>query len=214
MAGISAAQSVAPVLARLDQTARSFTGVTAKLTSVTHTAVIEKDESDIGMIVVRRSSSGKLQVLLTFQGQSKNDLGRSIALRDGKAEIYYPKLNVIHVYDLDKYRDAAEKFLLLGLGTSGRELAANYGIRNLGAEKVDSQATTHLELIPKLPDVSEHLTKVDLWISEKLGVPIQQKFYMRNGDYRLATYTDMNINPDLASSALDLPKGAKRERMN
>jgi outer membrane lipoprotein-sorting protein len=58
------------------------------------------------------------------------------------------------------------------------------------------------------------LKKVDLWISEKVGFPVQQKFYMPDGDYRLVTYTELKINPRLPSSALDLPKHAKRERMN
>ena len=51
-----------------------------------------------------------------------------------------------------------------------------------------------------------------MWVAEN-GYPIQQKFYLPGGDYELATYSDMKINPDLPDSALKLhlPKNVKRE---
>ena len=55
---------------------------------------------------------------------------------------------------------------------------------------------------------------MDLWISLKTNCPVQQKFYMRDGDYRLVTYSDVKVSPRLPNSALDLPKDAKRERAN
>jgi hypothetical protein len=36
---------------------------------------------------------------------------------------------------------------------------------------------------------------------------------MPSGDYRLATYSDIKINPHLSDTALDFPKEAKREFM-
>ena len=118
-------------------------------------------------------------------------------------------------YDIGKYKDLAQKLILLGFGMAGRELAANYDISNLGGERVGSQDSVRLQLTPRTPEVLKQLSRVDLWISLKTNCPVQQKFYMPGGDYRLVTYSDVRVNPPhLPNSALDLPKNAKRERMN
>jgi outer membrane lipoprotein-sorting protein len=209
-AGLSVAQSVASVLSRLDQTAHSFTAATANIRAISHTAVIEEDDTEVGNIIMKRVSSERIHLLITFTGTS----GRSIVLRDHTLEIYYPKLNLIQEYDIQKYGDVAQKLLLLGFGTSGHELASNYEIKNLGGENVGSEDTTRLELTPKAPELLKQLKKVELWISEKTGLALQQKFYMPDGDHRVVTYTNLKVNPVLSSSALDLPKGAKRMPMN
>ena len=77
---------------------------------------------------------------------------------------------------------------LLGFGTPGRELAANYAVKDLGGERVESQDSVHLHLAPKSADVLKQLTRVDLWISVKNNSPVQQKFQLLGGDYRLVTF--------------------------
>jgi outer membrane lipoprotein-sorting protein len=51
-----------------------------------------------------------------------------------------------------------------------------------------------------------------LWIPESEGYPIQQKFYLAGGDYKLVTYTNVKVNPPLTDGDLRLkvPKNAKR----
>ena len=97
---------------------------------------------------------------------------------------------------------------------TGRELAANYDITNLGDERVESQNSVHLQLIPKASEVLKQLSRIDLWVSLATDCPVQQKFYLPAGDHRLVTYSDVKVNPRLPASALDLPKSAKHERMN
>lgn len=204
------AQSPAQVLSRLDQAAHSFTGASATIRVINHTGIINKDEEQIGTVAVKRSSSNEMRFLINFTGPD----AQAIALRGRTLEIYYPKLKTIHQYDIGKYKDLAQKLILVGFGMAGRELAANYEVNNLGAEQVESQDSVHLQLTPRAAEVLRQLSRVDLWVSSKTNCPVQQKFYMPGGDYRLVTYSNVKINPNLAASALDLPKGAKRERMN
>jgi outer membrane lipoprotein-sorting protein len=105
-----------------------------------------------------------------------------------------------------------EQFFLLGFGTSRAELQASYNLRLVGPVTVGGQKTELLELIPKSKEVLQHLVKLEMWVAEN-GYPIQQKFYEKGGDYELATYSDVKINPDLPDSALKLklPKNVKRE---
>jgi outer membrane lipoprotein-sorting protein len=204
------AQSTAEIFSRLDQAAQSFTGATANIRVITHTGIINADDTQIGTMAVKRHSPNELRFLINFTGQD----AQAIALRDGTLQIYYPKLNTVREYDIGKYKDLAQKLLLLGFGMPGRELAANYDIINLGGERLESQDSVHLQLTPKASDVLKQLSRIDLWISLKTNCPVQQKFYMPGGDYRLVTYSEVKVNPHLPSSALDLPKAAKRERAN
>jgi outer membrane lipoprotein-sorting protein len=204
------AQSTAEIFSRLDQAAHSFTGATANIRVITHTGIINEDETQIGTVAVKRYSPNEQRFLINFTGQD----AQAIALRDRTLQIYYPKLNTVREYDIGKYRDLAQTLILLGFGMPGRELAANYDINNLGDERVESQDSVHLQLTPRASDVLKQLSRVDLWISLKTNCPVQQKFYMPGGDYRLVTYSDVKVNPHLPASALDLPKTAKRERMN
>lgn len=205
------AQSVGEIVSRLDQAAQSFTGVTANIRAITHTGIINEDETQIGTLVVKRHPPNELRFLINFTGPD----AQGIALTGQTIQIYYPKLNTVREYNIGKYKDLAQKLILLGFGMPGRELAANYDISNLGSERVESQDSVHLQLTPKSSDVVKQLRRVDLWVSLKTNCPVQQKFYMPSGDYRLVTYSDVKVNPPhLPPSALDLPKGAKRERMN
>jgi outer membrane lipoprotein-sorting protein len=209
-ASMSRGQSTSDIFSRLDQAARSFTSATASIRVTTHTAIIDEDDTQIGTVAVRRNSPTEMHFLITFTGQDE----QSLAFRGKTFQIYYPRLNTIREYDISKYKDLAQKLILVGFGMAGRELAANYDVTRLGDERVQSQDSIHLQLTPKASEIVKQLSKVDLWISLKTNCPIQQKFYLPGGDYRLVTYSDVKVNPPLPSSALDLPKGAKRERMN
>jgi outer membrane lipoprotein-sorting protein len=203
------AQSTPDIFSRLDKAAQSFKGATAAIQVTTHTGIINEDEIQVGTVVVRRYSRDEIQFQINFKGKG----AQGMALREQTFQIYYPEANLVREYPVGKYRDLAQKLILLGFGMPGRELAANYEVNNLGAEQVQSQESIHLQLTPRAPDVLKQLSRVDLWISLKANCPIQQKFFMPSGDYRLATYSDIKINPHLSDTALDFPKEAKREFM-
>jgi outer membrane lipoprotein-sorting protein len=138
---------------------------------------------------------------------------KQAAIDSHKLQIYLPKTQTVTEYDLGKYRAMVDEYLLLGFGSSSKELQNAYAITLGGEETVGSEKTTRLELTPKSQEALAHLKRVDLWISDTTGLPVQQKFYQPGGDYDLATYSNMKINPNLPDSAvkLDLPRGVKRE---
>ena len=203
-------QSTADIFSRLDQAAHSFTSATASIRVTTHTAIINEDDTQIGTVTVKRNSPKDMHFLITFTGED----AQSLAFRGDTLQIYYPRLNTIREYNISKYKDLAQKLILVGFGMAGRELAANYDITNLGGERLQSQDSVHLQLIPKASEVLKQLSRIDLWVSLATDCPVQQKFYLPGGDYRLVTYSDVKVNPRLPPSALDLPKTAKHERMN
>jgi|SRR5579859_3553219 len=204
----AATGSLDEVLARMDRAAGSFQAFSADLQSVAHTAVINEDDTDSGTILLKRTKHG-MDMLMDFTAPNK----KSIALRDHKVEIYYPNQQTIQEYDISRYRALVEQFMLIGFGTSGRELAAANVVKVLGTDTVAGQETTGLELVPKSGEVLKNLKKMELWISDARTYPVRQKFYLTAGDYKLVTYTNVKVNPPLSDSDLKLkvPKDTKRE---
>ena len=195
------------VLARMDRAAASFKDMSADVRWVQHTAAINQDAVDIGTILLKRSKRD-IRMRVEFTAPDR----KSLALQGHKLEIYYPNTNTVEEYDTGKYKQMLDQFLLIGFGTTGKELAPAYTMKVLGSETVAGQPTTHLELIPKSPEMLKNLKKLEMWISDTNGYPVQQKFYLLGGDYRLVTYTNVKINTGLrdADLKLKLPKDVKR----
>jgi outer membrane lipoprotein-sorting protein len=196
-------------LAHMDQSAAKFTGLSADLRRAHHTAVINEDTLDIGIILIKRPKPHDTRMLIDV----KEPDARKAAIDSRKLQIYEPKSQTVTEYDLGKYRAMVDEYLLLGFGNSSKELQNSYSISLGGPETLGGEKTTRLELIPKTQEALAHLKKVDLWISDTTGLPVQQKFYLPGGDYDLATFSNMKLNPNLPDSAvkLDLPRGVKRE---
>jgi outer membrane lipoprotein-sorting protein len=203
------AETLDDVLKRMDQGAQGFKGMVANLKRVTHTAVLNDNSEETGAIRLKRSSARDLKVRIDFTTPDQY----TVVFRGRKFEKYFPKIQTVQEYDLGKQRQLVDQFLLLGFGTSGKELTSTYDVKFLGADQANGQSAWHLELIPKSPQAREHLTKVDLWISAANGQPVQQKFHEPSGDYHIIAYSNVRLEPALSDKVLelDLPKGVKRE---
>jgi outer membrane lipoprotein-sorting protein len=196
------------VLQRIDKAGAAFRGMSAHLRQVSHTAVINEDTVDSGTIRLKRPHRRDLRMLIDVTEPD----AKTVAFQGHKLEIYYPKIKTVQEFDVGKSRALLEQFFLVGFGTSRADLEASYSLRLIGPDMLEGQKTEHLELIPKSKEILQHLTKFELWISDS-GYPVQQKFDLKAGDYQLATYTDVKINPDLpeADLKLQLPRNVKRE---
>jgi outer membrane lipoprotein-sorting protein len=194
-------------LARMDRNAATFRSMSSNLRQLSHTAVINEDNVSTGTIRMRRMKRDA-QVVVEFTAPDP----KSVALSGTKAEIFYPKLNTVEEYDLGKNKDMVEKFLALGFGASGKDLQADYTLSESGQEALNGEKALHVELTPKSRNVAQQFPKIELWISEASGYPVQQKMHQTGGDYMMATYSDIQINPTLPDSAfkLSLPRGVKR----
>ena len=205
--GNAAAQTLDELLARMDQNAMTFKSMSAKLRYMSYVAVIKEGTVSTGTLTMKRSRR-EAMVLVDFTEPDP----KTVAVAGTKVAIYLPKLQTVEEYDLGK---SVEKYLALGFGASGKELKADYTLQELGADTVNGQKAMRLELIPKSKEVLKQLPRIELWISAATGYPIQQKLHQTGGDYMLATYSDVVINPRLPDSAykLNLPKGVKKRQL-
>src|ERR1700730_15340675 len=166
-------ESLETILARMDRAAASFKDMSADVRWLQHTAAINQDSVDIGTMLLKRSKR-VIRMRVEFTGQDR----KSLALQGHKLEIYYPNMNTVEEYDTGKYREMLDQFLLIGFGTSGKELASAYTMKVLGSETVAGQPATQLELIPKSTEMLKNLKKLEMWIADTNVYPVQQKFYL------------------------------------
>ncbi len=203
----AATDSLDNVLARMDRGSASFRALSADVSWTQHTAVINDDTVDTGTMLLKRTKHD-IRMLVNLTAPN----ARTVALHEQKLEIYYPKMHEVDGWDVGQHRDLLQQFLLVGFGTSGKELAAAYSMKVLGSDTIAGQAALRLELVPKSAEVLKNLKKLELWIPESDVYPIQQKFFLAAGDYKLVTYTNVKVNPPLKDSNLELkvPKNTKR----
>jgi outer membrane lipoprotein-sorting protein len=202
------ADALKDVLTRMDTAAGSFQSVTAKIRKVAHTAVLNDDDTESGsMWMARQGNNVRMRIEFTEPDP------RSVGFQGRKAEIYYPKINTVQEYDLGKHAGLVDQFMLLGFGTRGSDLGKDYRVKLLAADDVSGMKADRLELVPKSKKALEQLTKVELWIADPGGYPVQQKFYWPSEDTTTTTYSDIKLNQSLtdADLSLKLPADAKRE---
>lgn len=194
------------VTASMDRASAAFRDMSAKLTRVDHTAVINYTSQESGTVLMLRVSPRDVRLRMEFTEPDP----RIVVFEKATAQIYNPRIQTVQVYDLGKQRSLVDQFLLLGFGTSSSELAKSYHLKVTGEETVAGEPATRLELVPRTAAVKEHLKRAELWITAA-GYPVQQKFHRPSGDYTLVTYSDVQLNSGLTESALrlSLPKGVK-----
>ncbi|MBZ5575233.1 MAG: outer membrane lipoprotein carrier protein LolA [Acidobacteriia bacterium] len=209
MSASAADSSLQGTFARMDRAAAGFTGISANFRKVAHTAVLNEDSTDTGIFLLKRPKAHEVLVLWDI----KEPDAEKVAIDTRKVEIYHPVANVVQEYRLGEYKSMVDQFLLLGFGSTSEDLQSGYAISAGGAETVGTDKTMRLELIPKSPEILKYFKKIELWISDATGVPVQQKLTEPSGDTHVATYSNIMINPNLPDSAvkLNLPKGVKRE---
>ena len=192
----------------MDQAAPAFKAMTADLKMVTYTKILDDKTTESGTVTMQRVKKNETRAVIEFAGEA----ARTLTLQGKVVRIYYPNLNQYQDYDIGKTVNV-NQFLLLGFGSSGKDLSANYDIKGEGAEKIEGQDTTKLLLTPKDKRTQEHLKTAEIWVPNDSAYPIQQKFNEPSGNYRMVTYSNIKINPHLPREIqLTVPPGAKEKR--
>jgi outer membrane lipoprotein-sorting protein len=187
-------------MAGMDGAAAKFSSVAADLEYTKVTVIVDDHSTETGKIYFEKSK-GRTRVMLSFLDPAE----KHVLFADGKVSIYRPKIALIEEYSLANNQGLLEQFLLLGFGTSGSELQKNYNVWLKGEETLEGEPTALLELIPKNPEVSTKLQRIELWLSTKTWQPLQQKFYEPSKDYLIARYRSSQHNAKIAADKFKLP---------
>jgi len=187
------------VLAQMDAAARKFKTTQASLVSDQYQKVINETETQTGKIYFRREG-GDIQMAADFAEPDK----KYIIYSAGKVQVYQPKIDQVNVYNAGKNRGDIESYLVLGFGGSGQDLLKSYEVKFQGSETVSGIAAEKLELIPKSVRLRNNIARILLWIDPARGISLQQQLFEPSGDYRLAKYSDIQINQKLPEDVFKL----------
>lgn len=205
------AQSLNDVLSSMDSGARKFKSMMASVKDDDFTALVNDHSVQSGSIKVKKDAAATL-MWLDFTGPA----AKTISLDVTTVKVFNPKANVVQVYDIGNHRSLIDQYLLLGFGATSDDLKKAYTISYVGAEAISGQQAGNIQLIPKSPEQLRQLSRVNLWISTALGIPVQQKFWTGTaGDYKQLTYSGVKLNPSLSDKDLQLktPKGVQIEHV-
>ena len=198
------------VLTKLDETAAKFRSVQAKFTWTMFNAVInDVAETENGTIYFRRNAKETQMAAYIEKPDTKQ-----VTFAEGKISVYQPNTATMDVYNATAHREEFETFLVLGFGSGGQEMRKSFDINYGGQEKIDGVDTAKLELVPKSDKIKQHFTQIILWIDSQRGISIQQKIMQANGDYRLAKYSDIQLNQKIADKVFKLKPSDRTKVVN
>lgn len=172
----------------MDQNAAKFRSAEAEFTWKIYNSVINDfAETDKGKIYFRRSGN-RLQMSAMFTEPSS----KQVIFSGDKVQVLNPG-GQVDEYDTTAHKEELETFLVLGFGSSGEDLEKSFEVTDLGPEMVGAAKTAKLQLVPKAKNIQDHVPKILLWIDPTRGISIQQQIFEQSGDYRLATYSNIQL---------------------
>ena len=198
------------VLKQMDEAAAKFRTTQANFTWTQYNKVIdEASETQQGKIYFRHAGK-EIQMAAEISQPS----AKLVIFSEGKIQIYQPRIEQVDVYDASAHREEFESFLVLGFGGGGEEMRKSFDVKYLGSEKVDGVETAKLDLTPKSEKVKQNFSHIMLWIDPQRGLSVQQQLFEASGDYRLAKYTDIQVNQKISDDKFKLKTPTKTKILN
>jgi outer membrane lipoprotein-sorting protein len=192
------------VLHHLDSAAKNFHSLSADVERTKVTVVVNDRSVETGDIVVRGD-----KMLMEMKAPNP----RTILRTGDNLYVYNPGLKRVEEYNLALHRSLVDQYLLLGFGTSGKELEKAYLATLLGEPLMDEKKTALIELTPKSTEARNQFSKIQIWFDESSWLPVQQQFFETgSGDYFIVRYSRVVRNPDLGDAHFKphWPKGTQK----
>jgi outer membrane lipoprotein-sorting protein len=192
------------ILGQMDATAKNFHSTEASFVWEQYQKVIDETDTQKGKIYFRRQDS-ETQMAADIAEPDK----KYVVYSGGKVQVYQPKIDQVTEYNPGKSRSDLESFLVLGFGGSGHDLLKSYDVKYLGSETANGAEAAKLELIPKSQRLRGNIARILLWIDPARWVSVQQQFFEPSGDFRLAKYSEIQVNQKLPDNAFKLKTTSK-----
>jgi outer membrane lipoprotein-sorting protein len=193
------------VLTQMDAAAARFRTTQANFPWIQYNKVIDDiADTQKGKIYFRRAGRDIQMAADLSEPDTKQ-----LVFSDGKIQIYQPRIDQEDIYDAKAHREEFESFLVVGFGGGGHDMQKSFTVKFLGREKIGDADTTKLDLVPKSEEVKRNFSHLVLWIDPQRGISVQQQLFEASGDYRLAKYSDIEVNQKISDNAFKLKTSAK-----
>jgi outer membrane lipoprotein-sorting protein len=198
--------SLENVLKKMDEAAAHFQSAQADFVWDAYQKVVDETDTQTGTVYYRRAGK-EIEMLADIKQPDR----KIVLYKEGKLQVYQPKIEQVMVYPAGANRGELESYLVLGFGGSGQDLAKAFDVTYLGEETVDNVATAKLQLIPKSEKMRNNFTTIFLWIDLTRGISVQQKFMQTQGDYRLAKYSGVRMPAKIGEGTFQLKTTGKTQ---
>ncbi len=192
------------VLSQMDQTAASFRAAQAAFVWDQYTKIVDDHDIQKGTVYFRRAGN-EIQMAADIREPAL----KYVVFTEGKVQFYQPSMDQVTTFNTSKDRAAVESFLVLGFGGSGKDMLKSFDVKYLGAEKLNGIDTAKLELVPKSVKGRNMFDHIWMWVDISRGVSVQQQLFNPSGDYRLAKYSDIQLNQKIPDSVFKLKTTSK-----
>ena len=188
------------VLNRMDQTAAKFRSSQADFVWDQYEKVVDDHDNQKGTIYFRQQSKG-IEMAANIIEPAK----KYVLFTDSKAQVYEPKIDRVTVYNTGKNKSDFESLVVLGFGGRGHDLLKSFKVNYLGTEDAQGMKADKLDLVPKSDKLRNNLADhIVLWIDPARGISVQQQFFEISGNYRLAKYSNIQMNPRIPDDVFKL----------
>jgi outer membrane lipoprotein-sorting protein len=198
------AQNLEAILSSMDRAAADFRSAQTDFVWDQYQKVVDEHDIQKGTMYFRRQG-GEVQMAADVSSPAK----KYVVFSGGVVSVYVPSAEQVTQYNAGKNKADFETFLVLGFGGSGHDLQSTFDVKYAGMEQVQGVNAGKLELTPKSQKVRNMFATITLWIDPARGVSVQQKLLEPSGDYRLAVYTNIQLNKKLNDSVFKLKTTSK-----
>ena len=196
---VAQAQNLESVLASMDKAAANFRSAQCDFAWDQYQKVVDDHDYQKGTMYFRRQGSD-VQMAANITSPAK----KYVLFTGNMVSVYQPSIDQVTEYTPGKNKADFESYLVLGFGGSGRDLEKSFDVNYAGMEQVQGVNAAKLELTPKSQRVKSMFATITLWIDPARGVSVQQKFQEPSGDYRLAKYSNIQLNQKISGDVFKL----------
>jgi len=182
------AETADDVLKRWDVAAKDFHAFSADLKQTEVMKIIKKTDHLTAVVRLKRTDKGAFGIV-KYTDQNPHTyhfLGDTV-------EEFKPGANQKNIYDAKKFSSLMQEVLMLGFGTSGKEVRKTYVVTDGGTAMIGSKRTTRIELVPREKAFKERFEKFEIWVPEGENNPVQVKATQASGDYAIYEYSNVQL---------------------
>ena len=202
----SKSSSLESVLKKMDAAASNFRTTQADFVWEQYQKVVNDKDTQKGTVYYRRAGKD-----IQMMAEVREPERKYVLFKDGKLQVYQPKIEQVMIYATGKNREEIESYLVLGFGGSGQDLLKAFEVSYQGPESIDNVSTAKLQLIPKSEKLRNTFKEIFLWIDLERGISVQQQFFEPQGDYRLAKYSSIRLNEKIPADVFQLKTTGKTQ---
>jgi len=193
------AQNLEAALNAMDQAAANFRTAQCDFAWDQYQKVVDEHDFQKGTMYFRRQGND-----VQMAADITSPVKKYVLFTGSMVSLYQPAIDQVTEYSPGKNKTDFESFLVLGFGGRGHDLEKSFEVNYAGMEQVQGVSAAKLELTPKSQRVKSMFQTITLWIDPARGVSVQQRFSEPSGDYRVAKYSNIEINHKISGDVFKL----------